>query len=134
MSFLDGRSHRVVFEGQSSSLVHVHSSVPQGAVLGPVLFPIYINDLPEYVTNSTVRLFAYNISILVGVDRVSPTPASLPLTPLPCPRSRFPPPHTHFYPLTLFLPSPSKETGYLIIFSFQCMDYFQQEHQSFQTV
>ena len=56
-SFLSGRTQSVVVDGAESDTLLVTSGVPQGSVLGPAMFLVYINSLPKGV-NSTVRLFA----------------------------------------------------------------------------
>ena len=56
-NFLTTRKMKVLVDGESSSETAVISGVPQGTVLGPILFLVHINDLPDCVTSS-VRLFA----------------------------------------------------------------------------
>jgi hypothetical protein len=55
--FLMGRKQQVVVKGSHSSWADVLSGVPQGSVLGPILFILYVNELPELVTSS-VKMFA----------------------------------------------------------------------------
>ena len=58
-NFLTIRTQKVVVDGSFSATAHVGSGVPQGTVLGPILFLCYNNDLPSSVL-SDVRLFAHN--------------------------------------------------------------------------
>jgi hypothetical protein len=45
-------------DGEKSEKIHVTSGVPQGTVLGPILFLVCINNFHEYIKHSTLRLFA----------------------------------------------------------------------------
>ena len=68
--FLTNRKQRVVLNGQCSSWVDIRAGVPQGSILGPLLFLIYVNDLPDGL-KSECKLFADDTSLFSVVHDIS---------------------------------------------------------------
>ena len=66
-SYLSYRTHYVDVEGHSSGSLPVISGVPQGSVLGPLLFLIYVNDLPQSILTSYPFLFADDTKLLSAI-------------------------------------------------------------------
>ena len=65
--YLSQRQHYVHIDNTSSPLLPVKSGVPQGSILGPLLFLIYINDLPECINYASCYLFADDSKVLKSI-------------------------------------------------------------------
>ena len=75
-SFLSDRHQRVVLSGQFSTWSHIKAGVPQGSIVEPLLFSVYINDLPEGLTMGA-KLFADDTSLFSVVHDSATTSAFL---------------------------------------------------------
>ncbi|CAB4042706.1 Hypothetical predicted protein, partial [Paramuricea clavata] len=70
--FVSGRFQRVTVHGATSQSLPITSGVPQGSLLSPFLFSIYINDLPNHLSSSTgVGLFADDTKLYKAVQNPS---------------------------------------------------------------
>ena len=69
-SFLSNRQLRVVLDGKSSQEYPVNVGVPQGSILGPTLFLLYINDLPDDVI-CNIAIYADDTTLYSKCDQAS---------------------------------------------------------------
>ena len=69
-NFLRNRKQRVTLNRESSSWTNVNAGVPKGSILGPLLFLIYINDLPSGLS-SNAKLFAEDTSLFSVVHDIN---------------------------------------------------------------
>ena len=69
ISFLDQRKQRVVVDGYRTKYVSINRGVPQGKVLGPVLFSIFINDIKAVNTNKNLLVeFSDDITVSLPIE------------------------------------------------------------------
>jgi hypothetical protein len=66
--YLTDRQQRVIINGESSEWGSLKAGVPQGSVLGPLLFLIFINDITHVIWNCKIRLFADDTCLFIEVD------------------------------------------------------------------
>ena len=62
-SYLSGRCQKVCVDGKLSEPLGIHSGVPQGSILGPALFLLFINDLPLVLKNN-IGIYADDSTLL----------------------------------------------------------------------
>jgi hypothetical protein len=67
-NFLSDRYQRVIVQGKLSEPEKVKSGVPQGTVLGPVLFILYINDITEVLKNAAIKIFADDSKLILAIE------------------------------------------------------------------
>ena len=70
ISYLDSRLQFVTIDGKNSTTKHMKHGVPQGSILGPLLFIIYINDIPNISTIAKFILYADDANIILTGNNI----------------------------------------------------------------
>ena len=71
MDYLSGRRQSVVVDGATSSWAPITSGVPQASLLGPILFVIFVNDLPDILPDETLAaLYADDTKLYKSITSV----------------------------------------------------------------
>ena len=65
--YLSNRSMKVILNGKSSSLKWINAGVPQGSILGPLLFIIFIDDISQRLTNTSI-LYADDVTLMTFIE------------------------------------------------------------------
>ena len=69
-SYLSGRKQYVTVNGHNSAIRDMKHGVPQGSILGPLLFIIYINDIPETATFAKFIMYADDANIIITAETI----------------------------------------------------------------
>jgi len=70
-SYLSDRYQRVIISGVQSDWVSVPSGVPQGSILGPSLFLMFVNDIPDCFQSSNCLLYADDLKVFKKITTIS---------------------------------------------------------------
>ena len=76
-SSLSNRKQYFSINGAESELMDINKGVPQGSCLWPLLFLLYVNDLPQAAKNSTVAMYADDTSISYRSDNIHKLQAAM---------------------------------------------------------
>jgi hypothetical protein len=76
-SYLSDRSQFVTYNNKSSNYCNLTLGVPQGSTLGPMLFMLFVNDLPMYINNGRCAMYADDTVVYVSSDTVAGASQSL---------------------------------------------------------
>ena len=76
-SYLESRSQKVCIHKSLSKSISIISGVPQGSILGPLFFILYINDIPLFLSNTEEVIYADDLTLTTMCNNVKTVESNL---------------------------------------------------------